>query len=218
MIGFSNLEVTSIKIVKLEHSLNRIKSEFSFARKQLFEFLTVYEEDNVLYQKFGVHKLMYGIQVEKIRLSFRMCFGIFDKIAQAILYLFELEKKDNENVYFESFWKKPNDPNNRWEKLNETKNMHITALYSIACDLSKHNGEFSYYKKWRNQLEHNFFSIIPNSENFDKDILESDLFCEWTTVDDFKDKTLHLLQLVRSAIFSLTFACREELIKTKTKL
>ena len=95
------------------------------------------------------------------------------------------------------------------------KNIHLTALYSIACDLSKHNGEFSYYKKWRNQLEHDFFSIISKDDKRNNDILGDSFFSEWTTDHDFETKTFHLLQLVRSAIFSFTFCCREELLKGK---
>jgi tetratricopeptide (TPR) repeat protein len=211
-IGFPGLEVTNRKVAELEHLLNRIKSEFSFARKQLFEFSHSDSTDNMFYQDFGVHQLIYGVKNEKLRISFRMCFGILDKIAQGILYLYDLEKGNNENTYFESFWKNAKAPAGRWEKFNEVKNTHLTALYSIACDLSKYNGEFSYYKKWRNQLEHDVFSMVPlNMEN--QDVLESDLLSEWTTEKDFEEKSLHLLQLVRAAIFSFAFCCREELVK-----
>lgn len=216
MIGFPGLPVVDRKLVLLEHLLNRIKSEFSFARKQLFEYKNSVSGDNIHYESFGVHSVLYGTQIEKLRISFRLCFSIFDKIAQGILHLFDLQKGENENVYFESFWKKQKTPDERWEKFNSVKNIHLTALYSIACDLSKHNGEFSYYKKWRNQLEHDFFSIIPKDAIRNNDILGDSFFSEWTTNDDFETKAFHLLQLVRSAIFSFTFCCREELLKDKT--
>ena len=215
MIGFPGLPVFDRKLVLLEHLFNRIKSEFSFARKQLFDYKNSVSDDNIHYESFGVHSVLYGTQVEKLRISFRLCFGIFDKIAQGILHLFDLQKGENENVYFESFWKKSKSTDERWEKFNSVKNIHLTALYSIACDLSKHNGEFSYYKKWRNQLEHDFFSIIPKDDKRNNDILGDSFFSEWTSNDDFETKTIHLLQLVRSAIFSFSFCCREELLKDK---
>ena len=36
--------------------------------------------------------------------NFRLCFGILDKIAEGICYLFDLDVGENENIYFESFW------------------------------------------------------------------------------------------------------------------
>ncbi|GAB5417846.1 MAG: hypothetical protein Crog4KO_24060 [Crocinitomicaceae bacterium] len=211
-IGYPGFSVTNMKIVELEHLLNRIKSEFSFARKQLFEFKTSQVDDFMFYQNFGVHELIYGAQSEKLRMSFRMCFGILDKIAHGVLHLFDLPRANNENTYFESFWKNPKAPEGRWEKFNEVRNTHLTALYSIACDLSKHNGEFSFYKQWRNQLEHDIFSLIP-SNAAEQDVLNSELFSETVTMEDFEEKALHLLQLVRAAIFSFAFCCREELVE-----
>lgn len=212
MIGYSGFDVTNKKIAELEHLLNRIKSEFSFARRQLYEFKTSITDDIVFYQNFGVHDLIYGVQSEKLRISFRMCFGILDKIAQGILYLFDLKKSNNENVYFESFWKNPKAPDGRWEKFNDVQNIHLTALYSIACDLSNHNGEFNFYKKWRNQMEHDVFSLIPADSN-EQEIIKSELFSETITIEEFEDKSFHLLQLVRATIFSFAFCCREEFVK-----
>ncbi len=212
MIGYVGFNVTDNKIVELEHLLNRIKSEFSFARRQLYEFKTSKTEDIIFYQDFGVHEIIYGVQSEKIRISFRMCFGILDKIAQGILYLFDLKKSNNENVYFESFWRNPKAPNGRWENFNEVQNIHLTALYSIACDLSNHNGEFNFYKQWRNQLEHDVFSLIPKDSN-EQEVLGADLFSKTITIEEFEDKVFHLLQLVRASIFSFAYCCREELVK-----
>ena len=213
MIGYLGFKITNKKIVELEHLLNRVKSEFSFARRQLYEFKTTQTDDIIFYQDFGVHEIIYGVQSEKLRISFRMCFGILDKIAQGILYLFDLEKSNNENVYFENFWRNSKAPNGRWEKINKVQNIHLTALHSIACDLSSHNGEFNFYKQWRNQLEHDVFSLIPKNSN-EQEILEANLFSETITIEEFEDKAFHLLQLVRASIFSFAFCCREEFVKS----
>lgn len=214
MIGYPGFNVTDKKIAELEHLLNRIKSEFAFARRQLYEFKTSKTDDMVFYQDFGIHELIYGVQSEKLRISFRMCFGILDKIAHGVLYLFDLKRSDKENVYFESFWRNTKAPNGRWEKFNEVRNIHLTALYSIACDLSNHNGEFNFYKQWRNQLEHDIFSLIPAGSN-EQEILNAELFSETITAEEFEGKSFHLLQLVRAAIFSFAFCCREELLTQK---
>ena len=154
---------------------DRVVSEFQFSRLLYFEALTQNENSE-----------------EKIRTSFRLCFGVFDKIAQAICVFFDLPKNEHEPIYFETFWEK-NEV--RWKKINGTMNVFLTGLYSIATDLSKRNGEFGFYKEYRNKLEHDLL-ILNNPE-------------------EFKKNTLHLLQLCRSAIFSFAFCVRIELIQRK---
>lgn len=213
-IGFEGYVFNDRKIARLEHVLNRIKSEFSFARKQLFEYIHYESLDFTEYQNFGRHSLQYGVDTEKLRISFRMCFGILDKIALGLLHLYDLELGKNENVYFDRFWNGNRAPKGRWGKLNKFKNIHLTALYSMACDLNKENGEFHYYKKWRNLLEHDMLSIIPmisSGENLD--IFDSSVLKDNCREDEFKENSLHLLQMVRAAIFSFAFCCREELLK-----
>lgn len=79
-----------------------------------------------------------------------MCFGILDKIVYGIFYLLDLKKLEKENVYFESFWNNFKVFKGCWEKFNEVRNIYLIVLYSIVCDLSNYNGEFNFYKKWRN--------------------------------------------------------------------
>lgn len=212
MIGYSGFITKSDKVVHLEQLLNRVKSEFSLAREMFYEYKTQELEDNLHYETFGKSGTLYGTKAEKLRTSFRICFGILDKIAEGICYLFEIQKGKNENVYFESFWKKERNLQKlcqRWEKLNSIKNIHLTALYSIACDLNKKNGEFGFYKEWRNQLEHGVFSLTTTQEELD--LISGSLFGECVLESDFAIKAKHLLQLTRAAIFSYTFCVRQEM-------
>lgn len=214
-IGHPGFMTANKKILNLELLLNRIKSEFSFSRNLLFTFLNeeYNESDNILYQDL-IHGIANGIQYEKLRTSFRLCFGILDKIAEGICYLFDLEIEPKENIYFDSFWGSSNNKKVRWQKINSIKNIHLTSLFSIACDLNSHDGEFGYYKKWRNRLEHGVFSIVKSEDNELHTILEKQ-FSEYALEDDFVDKTRHLLQLTRSAIHSFVFCSRQELIDRK---
>jgi hypothetical protein len=190
---------------------NRIKSEFSLARQLYFDFLNQNQNDNIHYEN-AVNGIVNGIRHEQLRTSFRQCFGILDKIAEGLCYLFDLEIKEGENIYFESFWisnKKPD----RWNIINGFKNIHLTALYSIACDLNKKNGEFGFYKQWRNRIEHGLFSLT-NPDYIDRN-WENDKFSIKTTTENFESKTKHLLQLTRASIFSFVFCVRHELITRK---
>lgn len=212
IIGYFGSITKSDKVVHLEQLLNRVKSEFSLAREMFYEYKTQELEDNLHYETFGKSGTLYGTKAEKLRTSFRICFGILDKIAEGICYLFEIQKGKNENVYFESFWKKERNLQKlcqRWEKLNSIKNIHLTALYSIACDLNQKNGEFGFYKEWRNQLEHGVFSLTTTQEELD--LISGSLFGECVLESDFAIKAKHLLQLTRAAIFSYTFCVRQEM-------
>ncbi len=76
------------KIGKMELLLNRLKSEFGLARKLYYEGIN--EHDH--YTDVSYSELMEGEFIgeenEKIRTTFRLCFGIFDKIAHGICYFF----------------------------------------------------------------------------------------------------------------------------------
>jgi tetratricopeptide (TPR) repeat protein len=211
-IGHPGFITGSKKILNLEHLLNRIKSEYSLARNLLYLYKSKYinRKDNILYQNV-VNDVTNGIRIERLRTSYRLCFGILDKIAEGICYLFTLDIGQKENIYFESFWGSPTQKQERWQKINLLKNIHLTALYSIACDLNSSHGEFGFYKRWRNRLEHGVFSIVKSREKELQVILEKQ-FAEFAFEKDFSDKTLHLLQLTRSAIYSFVFCARQELI------
>ncbi|UZT98927.1 LA2681 family HEPN domain-containing protein [Chryseobacterium fluminis] len=155
--------------------------------------------------------ILNGTKYEKLRTSFRLCFGILDKIAEGICYIFNLNISKNESIYFENFWNSKRN-NKRWEEINQKKNIHLTALYSTACDLEKINGEFGFYKEWRNKLEHGVFSL--NDELYLETNWEEPQFSLKTDVKTFEKETLRLLQLTRAAIFSFVFCARTELIKS----
>ena len=210
-IGFPGFVTTDKKLIQLELLNNRIKSEFSLARQLYFDFSNQNQNDNIHYENL-VNGIENGIKFEQLRTSFRQCFGILDKIAEGLCYLLELEIKEGENIYFESFWN-PNKNTERWGRINNFRNIHLTALYSIACDLNKKNGEFGFYKQWRNRIEHGLFSLT-NSDYIDKN-WENDQFSIKTTTENFESKTKHLLQLTRASIFSFVFCVRHELITRK---
>ncbi|HUH75478.1 MAG TPA: LA2681 family HEPN domain-containing protein [Chitinophagales bacterium] len=207
-IGYPGYKTNDKRIIQLELLNNRIKSEFSLAKNLYFDFTKQTQKDNVHYENV-LNGIVNGIKYEKLRTSFRLCFGILDKIAEGICYLLELEIKEGEKIYFESFWKTSKNAQ-RWIKINSFQNIHLTALYSIASDLNKKNGEFGFYKQWRNKLEHGLFSLT--NKNYINDDVNENQFSIKTSSDDFENKTKHLLQLTRASIFSFVFCVRHELI------
>ena len=204
-------------IVPMEMVLNRIKSEFSFARRLYYEYLMENTPNNLLndsyFSKLFDDELL-GLDVEKLRTSFRLCFGILDKIGVAICELYKVYPA-NGNVSFQSFWQL--DSNDRREKFEKNKTAGLLALYSIATDLNdRKGGELAFFKTWRNDLEHKFVVIHKNEK-------PSDIYSSYAFMDgmvfiqevEFRQHLKQLLQLTRSAIFSFVFMVREEALKNK---
>lgn len=215
LIGFPGLIVRNEKIVLLELLNNRMKSEFELARQLFFEYNTQSSNETTEYMHYEnlIPGILNGVLNEKLRTSFRLCFGILDKIAEGICYMLDLKFTSKDNIYFHDFWNSKKDPD-RWKKINQIQNIHLTALYSIANDLNKNEGEFGYYKEWRNKLEHGLFNILNQSLNQkDINILEQETFCKHEMINSFEHSTKHLLQITRAAILSFVWCIREELIK-----
>uniref|UniRef100_UPI003BA08FD8 LA2681 family HEPN domain-containing protein n=1 Tax=Aeromonas jandaei TaxID=650 RepID=UPI003BA08FD8 len=204
-------------VIPMEMVLNRLKSEFSFARHLYFQYVTEDDDHDLLHDSCFSELFndeMLGIDVEKLRTAFRVCFGILDKIGIAICELFDLYPSHGK-VYFQSFWQL--DKENRRDLFNKVKSPGLLALYSIATDLNdKKEGEWSFLKKLRNDLEHDFVVVHKNEK-------PNDLYASYGFIDNIvfiqEDEFIHhlkqMLQLTRSAIFSFVFAVRDKALNQK---
>lgn len=204
-------------VVPMEMVLNRLKSEFSFARHLYFEYLTKEQDYELLHDSCFSELFndeLLGIDVEKLRTAFRSCFGILDKIGIAICELFDLYPP-NGTVYFQSFWQLDRD--DRREKFNSHKSPGLLALYSIATDLNdRKGGEWSFLKQLRNDLEHEF--VVVHKTDSPSDVYKSYEFIKsivFIKEDDFLNHLERLFQLTRSAIFSFVFAVRDKALDEK---
>jgi LA2681-like HEPN len=174
-------------------------------------------QEEVLFSEL-MDKEMIGEEVEKLRMSFRMCFGIFDKIAHGICYFFDLPKKKNENIYFENFWNTGKCPE-RWNKLKDLRNPHLVALYSIANDFNSGQGEFHFYKLWRNKLEHNNLILVDKTDEMDLlRLFDDEEFISKASFSFFKEQALHLLQICCSAIYSYAYVIRTESMQSDNEV
>lgn len=204
-------------IIPMEMILNRLKSEFSFSRRLYFEYLSHETPDELQHESCFSELLndeILGLDVEKLRTAFRLCFGILDKIGVGICELFDLYPA-NGQVYFQSFWQLDRD--GRRDKFEKIKTPGLLALYSIATDLNDRKfGELAFYKDWRNSLEHNF--VVVHKHDVPSDLYNSYSFIDDITFikeADFIEHLEQLLQLTRSAIFSFVFMVREKGLTSK---
>jgi hypothetical protein len=214
MISTPSFPIKGEFIPIMEHYLNRIKSEFSTSRLLYYRSITGENDDWQVFQDEVTYTELFegesvNISTEMLRTSYRLCFGILDKIGEAICELYDLAGK-KENIYFESFWKQGG--KNRWEKINSLNNPSLLALYSQACDLNSKKGEWAFFKQWRNSLEHGLF-VITDDDYPDLDpfrIYDKKRKVVSTNYTNFKNQTLHLLRFTRSAIFNFVFCARRE--------
>lgn len=214
-IGVSHGKFKGEIIPKLELLLNRMKSEFGLARWLYYSRKT---DENINFDTKYSELLdgeMIDPNTELLRTSFRICYGILDKIALGICKLYDVTR-DGENILFESFWKSNKE---RWEKLNQIRNPHLSALYSIACNLSTKGGELKEFKEWRNKLEHKIL-ILKNTDDGQPDTLrvyEDEDFIAVIDFLEFEKKAMHLMQLTRAAIFSFIYCVRLQTIENPTE-
>jgi len=203
-------------VPRLELLLNRMKSEFCLARA-LFYQATKSPGDWDLRPFEGTFSELHedeaiGLSPEFLRTSFRLCFGILDRIAQGVSELYELAGPE-EALYFESFWRPAHQRNRaeeRWTKINQQNNWGLVALYSIATDLNAKGGEWGFFKKHRNSLEHGLLVVTSELSGVPALARPERISLEELTISAFADQTLHMLQLTASAIFSFVFCVRAE--------
>lgn len=201
-------------ILPMEKVLNRLKSEFGLARLMLYEYKFAKRDrdidDDACYTELYDNELL-GTNIEKLRTAFRICFGILDKIGNAVALLFDLQLKTKKGKvrfsYFHTFWELENE--DRLQKFEAYDNEGLIGLYSIACDLNHElEGELSFYKQWRNALEHSFVFVYENEK---PESIETSTYYEepvFISESEFVESAEHVLQLTRSAIFSFVFAVR----------
>jgi hypothetical protein len=210
-------------VPRQEHILNQIKTEFFQARKLYFSSVTspsnsyVSQDYDLCLSNLGGHEIS-GLRSEDLRNSFKICFGVLDKIALAVCELFDFTVGKNEKIYFESFWKINGDKfkeaqEARWKEFNSIKeNQSLFALYYQSTDLDSENGEWKKFKIWRNALEHGYF-VLVHSKNKPKepfDIYNSKFPVLIEEYNQFEERTAELLRFTRSAIFNFVFSVRRE--------
>jgi hypothetical protein len=206
LYGGSKHTNTNFKII--ESYLNRLKSEYSFARLLFYKYETFDKKNDSFYYENDYNDASFnqneteflGYKIEHLRASYRILYGLLDKIASAILQYYNITNT-NKQIYFESVF-------HQFSELQEQENIHLYALFSMSLDLSqstdaKEVGSLGFYKKIRNKLEHGL--LILHKE-------ETNLETMSINIEDFKNFVEELLILTRSAIFSFNYLIRTETI------
>lgn len=198
--------ISSQNILQYEQYLNRIKAEFSLVRVLYYESKSTDSSKldfESCYSELNEHEII-DIRSEKLRTCFRLCFSILDKLAIFLCQYFGLTI--NKNTAFNNFW------HTNKLKLEEKEKFALIAINSLIYDLNEKNGQFGFYKIWRNSLEHNILFLVPDPFELSNDSTHT-----YVKISEFENSLQNLLQFTRSAIFSTVFAIVEDLRQIQPK-
>lgn len=197
--GSSHFSILGV-MPKLDGLINRLVSEFSFARLQYYNYIKdlVKFEDDVEYSTLSNFDIC-GYKIEQLRLSYRLSYSILDKIANGVIDLSGIQRNGRVS-YFENVFDMFK------EELKSVFNIHLSSLYSISLDLNKDQGSLRFFKRLRNEMEHGFLAI-NESQGIGNSVVS-------VSENELQEFTFDLLKLTRAAIFSFTFFIRTQTIHT----
>ena len=194
---------------------NQLKQEYVSARYLFFESnftnKTHFSDKEVVLMD-TLDYSVYSFSLEKAKISFRVCYSLFDKIAYLINLYLNLGQAPSK-VSFRSIWyKNGNKKNGLNDKILNSNNLALSGLFWLSKDLDEKGFDSSIEPEAkelatiRNFLEHKSFKIVES--------LIPDWFEETETyaIDRslFFQKTLKIMKLSRSALLYLSFLIYEE--------
>jgi len=209
----SGLPISIAKRMRLV--LERVKSEFVYARWLYWESLNGQKTPSGEYWPLesdsNVLPESTGPRTEMLRDSYRTTYSILDKVASALLDLFEMPSPPKK-VYFETLWKLPKGERTentqyRWPEMKTMERFPLVGLFSLSTDLDRTSGEWSHFKSWRNALEHRgMFIVNADSPNIEKHELRK--YFEIATERDMQEQCLRLLQVTAGAIINFSLCVK----------
>lgn len=198
---------------------NQMKQEYVAARWFLYQGTLPAKKHFVDKNVFLANTLDYpafGIQVEKLRASFRIAFGLLDKIAGFINAYYRVGM-DPKRVDIRNIWR-TNKGQVRSEFLDK-ENLALRGLYWLALDIIGDDPadqdsiapEAAELKRLRNLLEHRCLVLREMDVDSPMGAVET------TAREDFEGHAMHILSLARSAIMYLAFSMRKEELDRRPK-
>jgi hypothetical protein len=151
----------------------------------------------------------FGIQVEKLRASFRIAYGLLDKVAGFINAYYKLGVEAR-RVDFRNIWHVKKGVI-RPEFLNK-ENLHLRGLYWLSQDIIGDDPtdqdsiapEAVELKRLRNLLEHRCLVVREMDFGDPMGVVET------TSLENFEQSTMHIVRLARVALMYLAFSLRKE--------
>ncbi|TVQ86695.1 MAG: hypothetical protein EA393_11660, partial [Bacteroidetes bacterium] len=198
---------------------NQIKQEFVTGRFLLYDVITQlrrHYSDNGNLQMDTLDYATYSFSIEKVKIAFRMCYSILDKIGYLLNDYLDLGYKPDQ-VSFRKIWYiyKKNKPVGLNTKVSNTKNWAFRGLFWLSKDLyEKHDLEFvssiepdaKDLALMRNFIEHKSFKTVEFGE---LSFVDNGLTFLISRAE-FELRTIKLFRLVRAAMIYLSLGINQE--------
>ncbi|MEO8000669.1 MAG: LA2681 family HEPN domain-containing protein [Arenimonas sp.] len=201
---------------------NQLKQEFVSARWLYFDGINtddVHHSDRnvVLYNTLDYTALDLG--VEKVKIAFRMSYSLLDKIAYFINHYMKLGIPEK-NINFRNIWREKNSGPVRVE-FSASENWPFRGLFWLSKDIFEKDfkdltePDARELHELRNHLEHKYVKVLemktPVRVNTQSALdVSYDNFAHSISRHDLEQKTLRILQLVRSALIYLSLGMQKE--------
>lgn len=197
---------------------NQLKQEYASARFLLYEGITQHQphfSDKGNLQMDTLDYAVYSFNTEKIKIAFRICYSIFDKIAYLLNDYLEVGLPPHQ-VNFRRVWYKKG--NQKPPELNplllDSQNLALRGLYWLSKDLLSTEAEpasgilpeAQKLVAIRNFIEHKSFMIVDIGTTQGV----HDEMTMQITRSDLVKHTLTLMRMARAAMMYISFAIHIE--------
>ncbi len=189
---------------------NQIKQEYVSARFLFYDSIQSNEthfSDKEVTLMDTLDYSVYSLSLEKTKISFKVCYSIFDKIAYFIFIYLNLGKINN-RINFKTIWFKNLDKNQGLnDKISNSNNWALRGLFWLSKDLYEKDFDVTIepegkeLENIRNFIEHKSFKVV---DSFNPEWSQE---TETYEIDRglFEDKTFKILKLSRSALMYLSY-------------
>ena len=203
---------------------NQLKQEFTSARFFYYDGLQVVRghfADRGVYQLNTLDYPSYSLNVERVKVAFRIAYSIFDKVAFFLNEYFKLGMPPGD-VSFRRIWYTKGDKKKGLRPdVQAMSNWPLKALYWVSKDLSENRPEFAeamqpdskLLASIRNHLEHRYLKLheeewvsVPRDPQYSMD----DTLALSLGRSSFEKKVLRILKLVRASLIYLVCAVKIE--------
>lgn len=177
---------------------------------------------------------VYAVAVERIKVSWRMAYSLFDKIAFFINDYWKLEMPER-SISFHSVWQGPKQkkghPGPRKKIFGGYQNLPLRGLYWLSKDLLENEAELAdtmepdaqSIKTIRDHLEHKYLKVhdwMWAPERYAEPVFAPfrDSLAYSIRRDELESKALRLLKLARAGLIYLSLAVhREERLRSASR-
>jgi hypothetical protein len=202
---------------------NQLKQEFVSARWFFYEGTQstgshLSDRDVKLYNTLDYPS--YGLQVERLKIAFRMAYSLFDKIAYFLNDYAGL-KIPEKQVYFRTVWyvlgKKKIRP-----EFEDLRNWPWRGVYWLSQDFfdeqlsTTAEPDALELHQIRNKLEHSYLKLHEIGSGNSPGNLFHDRLAYSLSRHDFERKTLRVLRLARAALIYLSLGMDQEEARRNT--